>query len=127
MLRGLRSRWGVKAGGSEGPREDFTRLTDAIGNPNLDSLRMRVRDIDNLALNIKFFGYELARSLAATLPPRPGLKAMPVGLKCKPSTQEDLESDWVAFWCSQLKVPVVFHRKLWELCYVLQAIYEHGQ
>jgi len=25
-----------------------------------------------------------------------------------------------------LKVPVVFHRKLWELAYVLQALWEHG-
>jgi hypothetical protein len=37
-----------------------------------------------------------------------------------------MESDWVAYWMCQLKVPVVFHRKLWELAYVLQAIYESG-
>ena len=37
-----------------------------------------------------------------------------------------MESDWVAHWLAELKVPVVFHRKLWELAYVLQALHENG-
>jgi SAM-dependent methyltransferase len=41
--------------------------------------------------------------------------------------QVDMESDWVAHWCAQLHVPVVFHRKLWELAYLLQALHENGQ
>jgi len=51
---------------------------------------------------------------------------MSVGLGWKPSTQADIESDWVAYWASQLGVPVIYHRKLWEHCYVLQALYDHG-
>ena len=101
-------------------------LTDSESHPNLNGLALRLRNVDNLALNIKFFGYELARRLAKELPPRTDLSAAYVGLKSKPSTQTDMESDWVAYWCSQLKTPVVFHRKLWELSYVLQALYDHG-
>jgi hypothetical protein len=102
------------------------RLVSPEGGPNTNVLAQKTRDIDNFGLNIKFFGYDLARRLADALPVRTGLTPTHVGLKSKPSTQADLESDWVAYWCSQLKVPVVFHRKLWELAYVLQALYENG-
>jgi 2-polyprenyl-3-methyl-5-hydroxy-6-metoxy-1,4-benzoquinol methylase len=95
-------------------------------NPNTNDLIYILRNINSLSLTVKFFGYELARSLAAALPPRTSNGPVAVGLASKPSTQADIASDWAAHWCSQLKIPVVFHRKVWELAYVLQAIYEHG-
>jgi len=94
--------------------------------------RRGARDEDPLtpaelaALNNKFFGYELARALADALPRREGLSPQTVNLVCKPSTQADLEADWVAYWAGELHIPVLFHRKLWELCYVLQALWERG-
>jgi hypothetical protein len=106
--------------------KELTALVDSKGNPNINELWRLAKDIDIIKVNIKFFGYEIARQLAAALPPRQGLTPIHVGLKSKASTQSDLESDWVAYWASQLKVPVVFHRKLWELAYVLQAVWEHG-
>src|SRR5215470_8377196 len=105
---------------------ELSALVDHRGNPNINELWRLAKDIDLIKLNIKFFGYEIARQLAAALPPRQGLAPTRVGLKSKASTQSDLESDWVAYWASELKVPVVFHRKLWELAYVLQALWEHG-
>ena len=39
-------------------------LTDGEGNPNVRPLAVRLRDIHNLSLTVKFFGYELARRLA---------------------------------------------------------------
>lgn len=75
---------------------------------------------------MKAFGYQLARNMAAALPVRSDIAATHVGLRSKASTQTDIESDWAAYWLSQLGVPVLYHRKLWELAYVLQAIYEHG-
>ena len=60
------------------------------------------------------------------MPIRRDIAPRAIDLPCKPSTQLDLESDWVAYWASELNVPVVFHRKLWELAFVLQAIYENG-
>ena len=106
--------------------QELTALIDRSGKPNINALWRIAKDIDLIKLNIKFFGYEIARQLAAALPIRQGLTPSHVGLKSKASTQSDLESDWVAYWASELKVPGVLHRKLWVLTYVLQALWEHG-
>ena len=98
--------------------------TDEASRPNLRPLWLEVRDLRALALNVKSMGYELARALAASQTQPEGLAARSVGLACKPSTQADLESDWAAYWLSELKVPVVFHRKLWEFAYLLQALHD---
>jgi len=94
--------------------------------PNLNALTGRMRDLNNLALTVKFFGYELARKLASELPAPKATEPFRVGLKSKPSTQADLESDWAAYWLAQLKIPRLFHRKLWEFAYLLQGLWEAG-
>lgn len=98
--------------------------TDAQSRPNMGPLWLELRELRNLALNVKSFGYELPRSLAAALPPRSGIGPRRVDLPSKPSTQADLESDWAAYWLGEIKAPVVFHRKLWEYAYVLQALHD---
>ena len=100
-------------------------LVDADAKPNFSPLNVMLRDLPALTLNLKSFGYELARALAEQRPQYADLSAAKVGLCCKPSTQDDIESAWVAYWMSRLKAPVVYHRKIWELCYVLQALYDH--
>ncbi len=85
-----------------------------------------VRYADLMQMNVKVLGYELARHMAASLPVRTGLEPRHVGLSSSPSRQADLESDWAAYWLSRLGLPVLFHRKLWELAYVIQALYENG-
>ena len=77
---------------------------DRWSRPQRNALNWRTKDADNLALNVKLFGYELARQLADALPLRTNLAATHVGVTCKPSTQRDIASDWVAFWCSELKI-----------------------
>jgi len=104
----------------------FQSLVDSESHPNFNPLSFRLKDMENLALNIKFFGYELARRMAENLPVRDGLAFAPIDLRSKASTQIDLESDWVAYWCGELAIPVVFHRKLWELAYVLQTLRQSG-
>ncbi len=96
------------------------------GAPNINDLWRLAKDIEGIKLNIKFFGYELARELAAALPSGPQQNPGYIGLKSKASTQKDIESAWVAYWMQQLKAPVLFHRKIWELAYALQALNEHG-
>ena len=108
------------------PDPNSLRLVNDQSQPNINEMWSATKDMDAIRLNIKTLGYELARALAARLPQRADLTPTKVGLRSKPSTQTDLESDWVAYWMSELKVPVVFHRKLWELAYVLQAIFENG-
>ena len=106
--------------------EILLELVGEQSKPNFNALLARLRDVPLMAMNLKTFGYDIARRLAAELPVREGTQARHVGLSCKASTQADLESDWAAHWCAQLHTPVVFHRKLWELSYVLQAVYENG-
>jgi len=105
---------------------DLLRPTDHISRPNLNVLRIALRDIEALKLNVKHFGYELSRRLQEIAPPRVVTSPPTVQFRSKASTQADMASDWVAYWAAQMKTGVVYHRKLWELCYALQAIYQHG-
>lgn len=102
------------------------RLVDEASRPKLDPDTLRLRDLPAMALNIKFFGYELARRAAEGLPSRSDLALRHVGLASKPSTQSDLESDWAAYWCNKLRIPVIFHRKIWEFVFLLQALAENS-
>jgi 2-polyprenyl-3-methyl-5-hydroxy-6-metoxy-1,4-benzoquinol methylase len=101
----------------------LTRVSTA-GHPNLNELRLIANAIDPLALNIKQMGYSLARQLAAALPPPTGTHASKQNLANGLSTQTAMESEWVAHWCGELKIPVTYHRKLWELCFVLQSLFD---
>ena len=99
-------------------------LLNERSQPNLNALVEVTRNLDAMALSVKTLGYHLAQQLAAALPVREDTRAQTLHLGSKPSTQMDMESEWVAHWCSQLKVPVMFHRKLWELAYILQAAHD---
>jgi len=103
--------------------ERLLALLSPGSRPNLNALRDIANAIEPLTLNIKQMGYRLARDLAAALPPDRGGEPSPVALKSSLSTQEAIASAWVAYWCGQLHIPVIYHRKIWELCYVLQSIY----
>ena len=103
----------------------LSSITTPAQQPNVNAIWELAKDIDYIKLNLKFFGYELARRLAAELPPRPGLQAQKVNLHWKPSTQADLSSDWAAYWTRELQIALIFHRKVWEFAYVLQALHNH--
>jgi 2-polyprenyl-3-methyl-5-hydroxy-6-metoxy-1,4-benzoquinol methylase len=100
--------------------------TKGTGQPNINGLTQVLNRIDSLSLSVKFFGYELARTLAEALPACNDVALQEIDIACKPSTQADIAADWVGHWCGQLHIPRVFHRKVWELTYVLQAIHRHG-
>ncbi|QTL04192.1 methyltransferase domain-containing protein [Aquabacter sp. L1I39] len=101
-------------------------LVRADATPNINRLWALAKDIEAIKLNVKFFGYELARELyearAGAAPDEPGV----VGLCSKPSTQADIEAPWVSYWSARLGMAPLYHRKVWELCYVMQALCERG-
>ncbi|WP_439575620.1 hypothetical protein [Phreatobacter sp.] len=105
---------------------DLLRPTDALSRPQMTALRILLADISAIKLNIKMQGYDLAAELARALPVPSGLEARPIELASKACTQADMESDWCAYWLGRLHIPRVFHRKLWELAYVLQALWQNG-
>ena len=95
------------------------------GKPDLRDLYIAARDIEIARLNVKQFGYTLARQLEGKLR----------GVDCsteprnhhlvsKPTTQADMESPWFAYWCQQLKIAPIYHRKIWEYAFVLQCLHE---
>ena len=40
--------------------------------------------------------------------------------------QDDIENPWLWHWCRMLRIAPLYHRKIWEDCYVPQAIWEAG-
>lgn len=105
---------------------DLLRPIDDLSRPQLNALRHFLNDIGSIKLNIKMHGYEVAERLAGALPVRTGLEPQTIRLLSKACTQADMESDWCAYWLSRLCSPVIFHRKLWEFAFVLQALWQQG-
>jgi 2-polyprenyl-3-methyl-5-hydroxy-6-metoxy-1,4-benzoquinol methylase len=81
-----------------------------------------------LTWGLKSQGSELARRvfnerIAPRLespPPRPG----PVPLTSNLCESADIESDWFLFWCHQMRLAPIYHRKLWEDCFAAQVMAE---
>ena len=106
--------------------ERLLAIVDRESRPDIDLLRGISQRLSVMELNVKAFGYQLARRLAADLPPIGETAPVHAGLRSKPSVQADLEAPWARHWLAELKIPLIFHRKLWELAHVLQALWEHG-
>lgn len=109
------------------PLKGDWKLVDSDGKPNINDLWMVTRDIDAIKFNLKQYGYELALKLSKGLADREVTGPRMVNLDCKASTQADMESDWAAYWLNEIQLKVVYHRKLWEYAYVLQALWENGK
>ena len=89
-------------------------------NARLCDYEMVVRNIKNLGGQV---GFELHERYQSTKPVGPRT----VPLKAKGCTEEDMTSDWVAFWSSEMGHAPNFHRKIWEHCYVSQVLYNEGK
>ncbi|WP_170850273.1 MULTISPECIES: class I SAM-dependent methyltransferase [unclassified Beijerinckia] len=98
--------------------------------PNITPLAMVLQEIAILRWNVKLLGAAMARELydAAAAGPLAPVPAEPsrVGLSSKLCRQADIESDWMRYWCGQLRLTPIYSRKIWELCFVLQALWEAG-
>jgi len=78
-------------------------------------------------LNIKNVWYELGR-----LQSERDLSALPLcvdhtRLSSKLCNQADFTTNWFLYWCAEMHIEPYYHRKLWELCYVTQALFSEGQ
>lgn len=105
-----------------------TELIRALrSKPDLRDLYVAARDMDIVRLNVKHFGYHLARQLEGKLQGVDcSLEPRHHHLVSKPTTQDDMESPWFAYWCKQLKIAPIYHRKIWEYAFVLQCLHEHN-
>jgi len=83
-----------------------------------------------IAWDLKLFGSRLARELFDARV-QPLLDAPPAAPRTVPLTsklceQADIESAWFVHWCRELKMAPIYHRKVWEDCFALQAMWEAG-
>lgn len=53
----------------------------------------------------------------------PGVNAFPCSTGCR---QDSFEQPWFSYWTSELHVRLLYHRKLWEYIFILQALWERG-
>jgi hypothetical protein len=104
------------------------RLTQSgNSNPNINELWRLTKDLEAMKLTVKFFGYELAKALMASLPPLPVGGPFQSALTSRPATQADLEAPWTRYWSTQLKERHAIHRRVWEYAFVLQALAHAGK
>jgi SAM-dependent methyltransferase len=94
------------------------------------ALSREAREALLLRWNLKVLASEVARQryaagLAGHAAPLPALpRRLPVGSRiCR---QADIENDWLRPWCGRLRMVPMYHRKVWEDCFVLQALWEGG-
>lgn len=110
----------------------FPNILNAIavalrGKPDLRDLYEASRDLGIMRLNIKHYGYYLARQLRGKIENVDcSMEPQQHHLVSKPTTQDDMESAWFAYWCKQLQIAPIYHRKIWEYAFLLQCLHEHG-
>ncbi|HYZ31152.1 MAG TPA: class I SAM-dependent methyltransferase [Crenalkalicoccus sp.] len=88
------------------------------------------REAALLRRDVKVLATELARQRyaaglaghAAPLPAAP----VPAALTSRICRQADIEQDWLRHWCGRLRMAPLYHRKVWEDCFILQAVWEAG-
>ena len=97
------------------------------GNPNMVYMNERFRDYELALLNVKQLGYDIARQLALTNLQRRIEAPADAQLTSSLCTQRDIESDWFGWWCQEMKVAPIYHRKLWELCFIAQTLRTGGK
>ena len=80
--------------------------------------------------NMKVLGITLARQCYQAGLAGPGVAGPPepvaAGLAGGLCRQADIESPWLRHWCGQLGIFPLYHRKVWEHCFILQALWEAG-
>jgi SAM-dependent methyltransferase len=102
-------------------RELGTRVVD--GQPNLSLFNWRFHDAELTTRNVNQVVAHISRQLYPGLADTPAPEPSRTPLLSKMCVQRDFESDWLAVWSRQINEQVRFHRKLWEFCYIAQALH----
>jgi SAM-dependent methyltransferase len=102
-------------------------LTEMQARIEALTLRSDPKTVAISMLDIKNLGYELGRQLAAKNLTKHNVAIDYGRLKSKLCTQDDFERDWLLYWCRELRCGPIYHRKIWELCYVSQVLFSEGQ
>jgi len=109
--------------------EDLRNLANKVAEskPLGTYFNTRFRDYETAVRNIKNLAAHRGASMLQGHVHANVAGPAVVPLKAKGCTEEDIESDWVAFWSKELRIPVSYHRKTWELAYVPQILFNEGK
>jgi SAM-dependent methyltransferase len=105
----------------------LAKLAGRGRSTTIEELWYTFTNMQILRMNVKNFGYQMARDML------PGLARIETtgeprvrALVSKPTTQADVESPWFVYWCNELHAAPIYHRKLWEFAFSLQALFDAG-
>lgn len=100
------------------------------GTPQITRMAELLRDVPLLRWNSKVLGSYVAGLLheqrvapgARTPPAEPPAMALTSHL-CR---ARDFDQPWLHYWADALRIAPIYHRKIWEDCYVLQSLHDAG-
>lgn len=110
--------------------DSLARPVEPDGRPRLGAFEYLQREQRLGLMDVKVLGSALGRMLferrateAGSAVPQAPVQA---GLRSGLCRQADIEAAWLAYWAHRLRSAPFYHRKLWEDCFVLQALWEAG-
>ncbi len=87
-------------------------------------------ELRHLIQNSKVLGSAYARQLYASGVAGPGVppQSFPIQVRLGSGLclQQHMEQPWSHYWCSRLGMVPLYHRKVWEDCFLAQALWEAG-
>lgn len=110
--------------------DSLARPVEADGRPRLGAFECLLREQHLGLMDVKVLGSALGRHLFERRATAAGgaVPQAPVhaGLRSGLCREADIETAWLAYWAHRLRSAPFYHRKLWEDCFVLQALWEAG-
>jgi SAM-dependent methyltransferase len=87
-------------------------------------------ELQHAIWNSKVLGSAIARQLYASGIAGPKVQAQPFPVLARLGSglcrQQQMEEPWLHHWCARLGMFPLYHRKVWEDCFVAQALWEAG-
>ena len=83
-----------------------------------------LKEINALKYSVKQEGYKVSQELYKVFKksPVPESSNNFLPLKSMACKQSDLETEWFRYWCNEIKLSPLPHRKLWEFAYILNCL-----
>lgn len=110
--------------------ERTAQFVSADGTPQITRMAELLRDVPLLRWNSKVLGSYVA-ALLHEQRVAPGARKPPdtppeLPLSSHLCRSRDFNEPWLHYWADALRIAPIYHRKIWEDCYVLQSLHDAG-
>lgn len=110
--------------GTEFPRLLAAQASESKLNSAQKAVKTpKLNQLTAVELNLKQYGLTLGREFADKMALVQCIEPDRDPLGWRACTQEDMESNWFAWWCQELNLAPIAHRKLWEYAWILQELH----